>query len=128
MDSISEARRHLVNAKEILSEKAKKQDGRYQDKKYIKMAGHTAYTGVLLALDALLGNKKSNARKSVEWYQLELSKLDKKVMGSFADAYEILHLSMGYDGAQNAKVIAIGFQAAENIINWTEQKLSPEVA
>lgn len=128
MDSISEARRHVVNAKEILSEKAKKQDGRYQDKKYIKMAGHTAYTGVLLALDALLGNKKSNARKSVEWYQLELSKLDKKVMGSFADVYEILHLSMGYDGAQNAKVIAIGFQAAENIINWTEQKLSPEVA
>lgn len=122
MDSISEARRHLANAKEILSEKAKKEDGRYQDKKYIKMAGHTAYTGVLLALDSLLGNKKKSTRKSVEWYQHELSTIDKKMTGAFANVYEILHLSMGYDGAQNAKVAAIGLKEAENIINWTETR------
>ncbi|MDQ6478898.1 DUF5618 family protein [Dyadobacter sp. LHD-138] len=128
MDSISEARRHLANAKEILRDKARKEDDRYQDKKYIKMAGHTAYTGVLLALDALFGNKKKNARKSVEWYQLELSRIDKKITGSFADVYEILHLSMGYDGVQNAKVIIIGLQEAENIINWTEQKMAKAVA
>jgi len=87
------------------------------------MAGHTAYTGVLLALVALPGIKEKNARKSVEWYQLELSQMDKKVTGSFADVYKALHLSMRYDGAQNAEVIAIGLQAAENLINRTEQKL-----
>ena len=128
MDSISEARRHLANAKEILREKAGKEDGYYLDKKYIKMAGHTAYTGVLLALDALLNNKKKKTRKSVEWYQVELSNIDQKITRSFADVYEILHLSMGYDGVQNAKVIIIGLQEAENIINWTEQKMEKAVA
>lgn len=120
MDSISEARRHLANAKEILSEKARKEDGYYQDKKYVKMAGHTAYTGVLLALDSLLGNKKKSSRKSVEWYQVELSTMDRKITKSFAGVYEILHLAMGYEGAGNTKVAAIGLKEAENIINWTE--------
>ena len=45
----AEAMRYIDNAKEILREKAKKEDGLYQDKKYVKMAGHTAYSGVLLA-------------------------------------------------------------------------------
>lgn len=124
MDSISEARRHLANAKEILSEKAKKEYGRYQDKKYVKMAGHTAYTGVLLALDILLGNKKKSTRKSVEWYRSELSNRDKKISGSFADVYDVLHLSMGYDGLSNAKIAAMGLQEAEKIISWVEQRLA----
>lgn len=128
MDSISEARRYLANAKEILRDKARKEDGYYVDKKYIKMAGHTAYTGVLLALDALLNNKTKKTRKSVEWYQVELSHLDRKITRSFADVYEILHLSMGYDGVRNAKVIVIGLEQAENIINWTEQKMAKSVA
>ena len=123
MNSISEARRYIENAKIILSEKARKDAGYYQDKKYIKMAGHTAYTGVLVALDALLSDKKKKTRKSVEWYQKELSNLDKKITRSFADVYEILHLSMSYDGIQNAKVVAIGMQEAEKIINWSEQRL-----
>ncbi len=128
MNPISEANRHISNAKDILSEKAKKEDGRYQDKKYIKMAGHTAYTGVLVALDALLLNSdKKKTRKSVEWYQKELSALDKKITSSFADVYEILHLSMSYDGIQNAKVIAIGMQEAEKIIHWTERRLEKVV-
>lgn len=87
------------------------------------MAGHTAYAGVLVALDALLSDKKKKTRKSVEWYQKELSNLDKKITRSFFDVYEILHLSMSYDGIQNAKVIAIGMQEAEKIINWSEQRL-----
>jgi hypothetical protein len=123
MNTIEEANRYLANAKEILREKARKEDGYYQDKKYIKMAGHTAYTGVLVALDALFGNKSKKTRKSVEWYQKELSTLDKKITASFADVYEIVHLSMSYDGIQNAKVIAIGLQEAENIINWSKQRL-----
>jgi TPP-dependent indolepyruvate ferredoxin oxidoreductase alpha subunit len=81
MNAIEEAKRYLENAKEILSTKAKKEDGYYQDKKYVKMAGHTAYTGVLVALDAFLNKKKG--RKSIEWYKEELSKADKKVLNQF---------------------------------------------
>jgi len=43
MKHITEAHRYLDNAKEILSTKAQKEDGFYQDRKYVKMAGNTAY-------------------------------------------------------------------------------------
>ena len=54
MDQIEEAKRYLANAREILNDKGQKEDGLYQDIKYVKMAGHTAYAGVLVALDELL--------------------------------------------------------------------------
>jgi len=124
MEAILEARRHIDNAKGFLSNNAKKEDGLYHDKKYVKIAGHTAYTGILVALDELLGEKKKKTRKSVEWYQKELSGLDKKVTSDFATAYEILHLAMGYDGAQSAKLAKIGMEEAEKIIGWVENRLT----
>lgn len=122
MNGIPEALRYLDNAKEILRDKAQKEDGRYQDKKYVRMAGHTAYLGVLVALDDLLGVKKKG-RESVEWYKAELAKRDKKVTGLFDDVYNTLHLSMGYDGNLNAEVASIGLKDAEQIINWVETRL-----
>lgn len=122
MKDITEAKRYISNAKEILSEKAIKEDGYYKDRKYVKMAGHTAYSGVLVALDSVLGDKKKKTRKSVEWYQKELAHIDKKILSYFLDAYDILHLSMSYDGVLNATVSKEGLEAAERIINWAEQK------
>lgn len=121
MDQIQEAKRYIENAREILSEKAGKEDGLYQDVKYVKMAGHTAYAGVLVALDELLG-KKSKGRKDVEWYKQQLGKLDKKLLHSFVGAYDTLHLSMSYDGNPVAGVAAGGLEQAERIINWVEQR------
>ena len=63
MDAILEAKRHIDNAKSFLSNNAKKEDGLYRDRKYVKIAGHTAYTGILLALDELLKEKKKKTRK-----------------------------------------------------------------
>ena len=63
MEAITGARRHIDNAKDFLSNNAKKQDGIYHDKKYVKNAGHTAYTGVLLALNELLVEKNKKTRK-----------------------------------------------------------------
>lgn len=120
-NTVQEAKRYLDNAKEILREKAKKEDGFYQDKKYVKLAGHAAYTGVLVALDALLG-KKTKGRKSVEWYQNELSKVDKKALTTFNDAYDTLHLAMSYDGNRSAKVSAEGLELAESLINWVSKR------
>ena len=121
MDSILEAKRYLANAKDILREKALKDDGYYQDAKFVKMAGHTAYTGILVALDDLLG-KKSKGRKDVDWYKSHLSKMDKKALNSFLTAYQILHLDMAYDGAKSAKLAATGLEEAEYIINWLETR------
>lgn len=121
MKDIHEARRYLSNAKEIFREKALKEDGFYKDRKYVKMAGHTAYSGVLIALDAVFGDKKKG-RKSVDWYKEELSGLDKKMLSTFIVAYDTLHLAMSYDGNLSAAVSREGLDLAERIINWAEQK------
>jgi hypothetical protein len=122
MKNIIEAKRYISNAKEILKEKAIKEDGFYKDRKYVKMAGHTAFAGVLVALDSILGEKKTKTRKSVEWYQKELSVTDKKILSYFLAAYDILHLSMSYDGVLNATVSKEGLEMADKIIDWAEQK------
>lgn len=122
MNITDEANRYIENAQKILSEKANKEDGYYQDKKYVKMAGHTAYVGVLYALDGFLGVKKKS-RKNVDFYKSELAKLDKKLLNYFDSAYEILHLSMGYDGNSNATVAKEGLSEAKKIISWVSNRM-----
>lgn len=118
---VEEARRYISNAKDILKENGKKEDGYYLDIKYIRMAGNTAYNGVLEALDALI-IEKLKGRKNVNWYKEKLSKMDKKVLNAFISAYDILHLSMGYDGIPSAKIANTGLEYAEQIIDWVEMK------
>jgi hypothetical protein len=120
-NTVQEAKRYLDNAKEILREKAKKEDGLYQDPKYVKLAGHAAYTGVLVALDTLF-EEKGKGRKDVTWYKDNLSKLDKKALASFVAAYSTLHLAMSYDGNTDANVSMAGIKMAESIINWVETR------
>ncbi len=116
MNYIEEANRCIQNAKDILKEKAKKEDGYYTDPKYVKMAGHTAYSGVLIALDGAFG-KKTKGRKDVDWYKERISKEHKKLLYPFLSVYDILHLAMGYDGIPDAKVVQAGLEGAEKIIN-----------
>lgn len=123
MEAISEARRHIDNAKDFLSNNARKQDGLYQDKKYVKIAGHTAYTGILLVLNELLGEKNRKTPKSAEWYQYELSRVDKSLLSNFTTAYQLLHIDMGYQGTRSAKIAALGLDTAEKIIDWVETRL-----
>ena len=121
MKNILEAHRYLNNAKDILRDKAQKEDSLYKDKKYVRMAGHTAYLGVLTALDGLLGIKKKG-RKSVIWYQEELGKIDKKVLNRFNMVYETLHLTMAYDGNLSVDIANVGLREAEQIVDWVETK------
>ena len=123
MNSIQEARRYLSNAREILRDKARKEDGIYQDAKYVKMAGHTAYVGLLVALDGLIG-KKTKGRKDVDWYKQQLANIDKKKLGQFIAAYDTLHLSMSYDGNPSADVAQAGLSQAETIIDWVENRVA----
>ncbi|WAC11114.1 DUF5618 family protein [Dyadobacter pollutisoli] len=124
MEATSEARRRIDNAKGFLSNNAKKEDGIYYDKKYVKIAGHTAYTGILLALNELLGEKNKKTSRSVEWYQQELRSIDKSLLSRFATAYQILHIDMGYQGAKSAQLASLGLQQAEKIIDWVETRLT----
>ena len=132
-----EALRYMDNAKECLT-KAKKENGFYYDQKYVRMACGTAYSGLLVALDCFLilkGIKKptSKERKSIEYYQQNITKIDKKMLGSLNSAYKILHLWGYYDGIDNVETLKIGFSDANNIIekikpaglNGTTQKTAP---
>ena len=115
----NEAIRYMDNAKETLK-KAGKEDKFYLDKKYVKTACGTAYNGVLTALDGYLilkDIKKPKGRKSIEYYQDSITKIDKKLLNYVNSAYEILHLVGYYDGNNTVSVIKEGFNMAYTIID-----------
>jgi uncharacterized protein (UPF0332 family) len=121
----SNAMRYIDNARECLT-KAQKEDGYYNDPKYVRMACGTAYSGVLIALDCFLLLKgiekpKGKARKSIEYYHDNLGRIDRKMLNNLDSVYNILHLSGYYDGIRNAKVIKEGFDNACTII----EKIKP---
>ena len=123
----NEAMRYMDNAKECLK-KAKKEDGCYNDQKYVRMACGTAYSGVLIALDCFLilrGVHKPTAkeRKSIEYYQKNITKIDQKMLNGLNTAYKILHMWGYYDGIEKVSVVKDGFDEAYKII----EKVKPEI-
>lgn len=121
---IEEAERYLNNAKQILSEKAGKEGYFYSDPKYVKMAGNTAWNGILVALDATLDVRKSlkkGSRPDVTDYQKALYSKDKKIYPFFTSAYDTLHRSMGYDGILKHKVVQSGMEDANAILSWASK-------
>jgi len=117
-DYYNEAIRYMENAKDTLK-KAGKDGIFYKDKKYVKTACGIAYNGVLLALDGyfiLKGVEKKKGRKNIEYYQYNISKIDKKLLNYLNNSYEILHLSGYYDGVTDTRTILSGFDLAYDII------------
>ena len=121
---IQEAERYLSNAREILSEKAEKEGDYYNDRKYVKMAGNTAWNGVLVALDAILpvkNNLKKGQRVEFKDYMAALTQKDKKMSRPLLTAYDMLHKSLGYDGVLNYKIVQTSLAQAELIIDWASK-------
>ena len=122
---IQEAERYLSNARQILSEKAEKDGNYYNDRKYVKMAGNTAWNGVLVALDAVLpvkNNLKKGQRVEFKDYMTALTQKDKKMSRPLLGAYESLHKTLGYDGNPRYKIVQDSLAQAELIINWASKK------
>ncbi|MDR0574013.1 MAG: DUF5618 family protein [Tannerella sp.] len=118
---IREAERYLENARKILSEKAGKDGNYYNDSKYVRMAGNTAWNGVLIALDAVLDvrkNLKSRQRPDIKDYQAAISRKDNKMTTPLHVAYETLHLYLGYDGNLYYKIVQSGMEQAKIMIDW----------
>ena len=128
-DPIGEARRYVTNAQDALRDHGKlnTDTGRYEDPKYVKAAGHYLWSGVLIALEAVFHveaekkkRKGKDNRVSVDDYTAAVSQRDQKLLGWVTDGYQIMHLSMGYDGIQ-AKVVCVeGIRLANNIIDRCE--------
>jgi hypothetical protein len=64
-DYITEARRYLANAKNILKN-SKVENGFYRDVKYVRMACGVAYSGVLMTIDGYLLKKAKRFGKGEE--------------------------------------------------------------
>ena len=121
---IQEAERYLTNAREILSEKAQKDGDYYNDSKYVRMAGNTAWSGVLIALDAVLNvrkNLKKGQRADIKDYMMAMAKKDNKMSRPLHTAYESLHLILGYDGNLRYKIVQDSLAQAKLIINWADK-------
>ena len=121
----SDAKRYMGNAMECL-QKANREGNTYLDKKYVKMACGTAYSGILVALDCFLMLKgvdkpTKKQRKSIEYYQSNITKIDRKMLNNLNNAYEILHLWGYYDGIGDSVVVKRGFDLANTLI----EKIKP---
>ena len=122
---IREAERYLQNARQILSEKAEKDGKYYNDTKYVKMAGDTAWKGVLVALDAVLHvreNMRKGQRPDFNDYLEALSKLDNKMTRPLLGAYESLHKTMGYDGNPVYTIVQDSLNEGKIIIDWADKR------
>jgi hypothetical protein len=118
-----ESMRYIENARDTLK-LAGKEDKFYTDDKYVKSACGIAYLGILKALDSLFDIKnipKKKGRKSIEYYQSNLSKIDKKSLNYLNSAYNVLHLEGYYGGEKKIGVIEEGFDSAISIISTLKQ-------
>jgi len=125
-NAIQEAERYLQNARQILSEKAGKDGDYYTDRKYVKLAGHAAWCGVLVALDAALKVKaamKKGQRPDIKDYQSAIAKVDQKMSRTLMSSYDTLHKAMGYDGHLRYVIVQDGLKEAQWIIDWAGKRI-----
>lgn len=115
----NEAYRYLENGVTILKEKGKMdiKSQQFDDKKYVKMASHTIYTGVLLALDAVLKLPKKKNNDINEYHKL-LSRENRTMNRNLVDVYHIFHLEGGYDGYAKKSIVNEGLKSAREIVDW----------
>ena len=121
---ISESMRYIDNAKELLKTKAKLNYVTYDDKKYVRLAGHAAYHGVLHAInEAGLIKLKKGQRLDVKDYVAALSKENGKMKDYFNACYDIFHITAGYDGfAEKVSFHNCIDKYAKPLIEWAATK------
>ncbi|MFZ4798584.1 MAG: DUF5618 family protein [Bacteroidia bacterium] len=123
---LSEAMQYIETALDILKQNGKLHNNVYTDKKYVRMAGHTAYIGVLYALDNanLFTNTKKNQRRNVEDYEAALAKQNKKMLDYFVSCYQQLQLVAGNDGVGHKNYLRIAIADAQQIIKWAAKRVN----
>lgn len=115
---IEEARRYVTNAEENIEKAIYNPETKsYMDSKYVKTAGDILWKGCLIALDAVLHVRTGKGRPSIEKYKEAAKKRDGKLLTAIVIGYDILHLTMGYDGTKGRKVCDAGFEYANDIID-----------
>lgn len=123
-DLIEEARRYVDNAHKTLKDNENYDpDTRcYDDKKYVRSAGHYLWHAVMLALDSVFHVREDRrTRVDVDAYREAVRKRDRKLLALLNTSYQILHLSMGYDGVLHKDSCDTGFNVTNDIIDRCER-------
>ena len=118
--SIKEALCYVENAREILRERGQldEEGFMYEDDKYVRAAGNYLWLGVLMALDTVFHVRKDRrTRVDINAYEDAVAKRDRKLLSWVSDGYDVMHLSMTYDGVSVKKICDSGFDIAEKIID-----------
>ena len=126
-DPIAEARRYVENAKKTLRENGELdvETNSYQDPKYVRAAGNYLWLGALMALDAVFHVRADRrTRVDIKDYLEAVGKRDRKLLTYVNNGYDVMHLSMNYDGAQAKDISDAGFRLANNIIDRCEMMLA----
>jgi len=61
--------------------------------------------------------REGKGRPSIDKYKEAASKRDKKLLNYLNIGYNLLHLTMGYDGTKDRKVCDAGFERSNDIID-----------
>jgi hypothetical protein len=120
---IEESRRYVDNARKTLRENGELDTelNIYQDEKYVRAAGNYLWLGVLMALDAVFHVRQDRrTRVDIKDYLAAVGKRDKKLLALVNTGYDVMHLSMNYDGIQSKGVSDEGFRLANSIIDRCE--------
>jgi hypothetical protein len=125
-EAISEAKRFLKNAKEILSKTEIEYGKIYKDPKATREAAGIAYLAALLAIDGYLiskGTPKDKLPTSIDGYMDAIRKIPRngKLMANLITAYQNLHVFAYYRGGVNVDMIKAGIKSVEEIINILEK-------
>ena len=82
------------------------------------MAGNTLWNGVLLILDAVFQVTDNNKnRLHFSDYQRAVAQRDYKLLDFVTTGYNVMHLSMGYDGILKKSICNDGIHLANEIID-----------
>ena len=124
---IEEARRYVANAEETIVKAVYDPETKsYTDKKYVKTAGNILWSGCLVALDAVLHVREGRGRPSIEKYKDAAGSRDRILLAAIVNGYDIMHLSLGYDGTRYKKTCDLGFELANAIIDRCALLYHPE--
>ena len=125
-DPIAEARRYVENARKALNENGELdvETKLYQDEKYVRAAGNYLWLGTLMALDAVFHVRKDRrTRVDINNYLEAVGKRDRKLLSFVNTGYDVMHLSMTYDGVPAKGVSDEGIRLANAIIDRCEMMM-----
>ena len=100
-----------------MAEKAGQDGDYYTDKKYVRLAGRTAWQGVIVGLSESLKIPKESELKD---YQKILEQ-NPYFLEIFNNAIDTLCRTLGTDGNLNVVIVEQGIKKARELINWSDK-------